>query len=140
MLRRITYTSISSVALDQRALLDLLHSARGFNTIDKVTGILIHDRGRFLQVIEGPTKAIEDLVQRLERDRRHTHFEIHEDVQVETRLFPDWAMGLGELTDPTLAFLPGFLDESDEQTRLSELVKHLPDLAPTLKRVFAGAN
>ncbi|MCP4941476.1 MAG: hypothetical protein GY924_05785 [Planctomycetaceae bacterium] len=61
-------------------------------------------------------------------------------MQVETRLFPDWAMGLGELTDPTLAFLPGFLDESDEQTRLSELVKHLPDLAPTLKRLFAGAN
>ncbi|MCP4941475.1 MAG: BLUF domain-containing protein [Planctomycetaceae bacterium] len=58
MLRRITYTSISSVALDQRALLDLLHSARGFNTIDKVTGILIHDRGRFFQVIEGSLRQL----------------------------------------------------------------------------------
>ncbi len=79
-------------------------------------------------------------MQRLERDRLHAHFEIHEDVQVETRLFPDRAMGLGVLTDPALALPPGFLDESDKQTRLSELVKHLPGLAPTLKRVFAGAN
>lgn len=33
MLRRITYTSIATVTLDQRALLALLHAARGFNEI-----------------------------------------------------------------------------------------------------------
>jgi len=140
MLRRITYTSIATISLDQRALLDLLHAARGFNKLDDITGLLIHDKGHFLQVIEGPANAIDNLVQRLRRDRRHSQFEIHEDALVERRLFPDWAMGLGELTDPTLACLPGFLDESDEQLRLSELVDRLPDLAPALNQVLAGTN
>ncbi|MAI70081.1 MAG: hypothetical protein CMM01_04140 [Rhodopirellula sp.] len=129
MLRRITYTSLASVTLDQRALLDLLHAARGYNKLDQITGVLIHDQGRFLQVIEGPISAIENLVQRLQSDRRHWQLKIHEDVFAETRLFSDWAMGLGELTDPTLACLPGFLNESDEQNRLFELVERLPELS-----------
>jgi hypothetical protein len=140
MLRRITYTSIASVALDQRALLDLLHEARGFNKIDEITGLLLHDRGRFLQVIEGPTNAIENLVHRLKCDRRHSQFEIHEDVLADMRLFPDWAMGLGELTDPTLACLPGFVGESDEQVCLFGLIERLPELAPALNQALAGAN
>ncbi|MGI9467412.1 MAG: BLUF domain-containing protein [Rubripirellula sp.] len=140
MLRRIIYTSIATIALDQRALLDLLHAARGFSKIDAVTGLLVHDRGQFLQVIEGPANAIDNLVQRLRRDRRHSQFEIHEDVLTDTRLFPDWAMGLGELTDPTLACLPGFLGESDEQVRLFELAERLTELAPALNQAFARAN
>ena len=140
MLRRITYTSIACVTLDQRALLDLLHAARGFNRIDGITGLLLHDRGCFLQVIEGPAIGIENLVRRLQRDRRHSQFEVKEDVLVETRLFPDWTMGLGELTDPTLASLPGFLNESDQQTRLFALVEHLPELAPALNNALAGAQ
>ena len=140
MLRRITYTSIASVTFSQRELLDLLHAARGFNKIDGITGLLMHHRGGFLQVIEGPINAIENLVQRLQRDRRHSQFEIHEDVLVETRLFPEWAMGLGELTDPKLAYLPGFLNESDEQTRLFELVERLPELASALNKALDAAN
>lgn len=140
MLRRITYTSIASGLLDQRALLDLLHEARGFNKIDKITGLLLHDQGQFLQVIEGPVDAIENLVHRLQRDSRHAQFEIHEDILAAKRLFPNWAMGLGELTDPTLACLPGFLSESDEQLQLDELVKRLPELAPALNQVLAATN
>ena len=140
MLRRITYTSIATISLDQRALLDLLHAARGFNKFDDITGLLIHDEGHFLQVIEGPANAIDNLAQRLKRDRRHSQVEIHEDALVERRLFPDWAMGLGEFTDPTLACLPGFLDRSDEEFRLFELVERLPDLAPALNQLLVGTN
>lgn len=140
MLRRITYTSISTVPLDQRALLDLLHAARGFNKIDNITGLLLHDKGHFLQVIEGPANAVDNLLRRLERDRRHSQFEIREDALVERRLFPDWAMGLGEFTDPTLACLPGFLDRSDEEFRLFELAERLPDLAPALNQLLVGTN
>ena len=140
MLRRIIYTSVATLPLNQRSLLDLLHEARGFNTIDNITGLLIHDDGRFLQVVEGPPEPIAKLVVRLKRDTRHTLFEIHGDVRVDTRLFSDWAMGLGELTDSTLAFLPGFVSEAVKRGRLDELIERLPELAPALNRAFAGTN
>jgi hypothetical protein len=140
MLRRFTYISVATVTLNQRSLLDLLHEARGYNTIDKITGLLIHDNGRFLQVIEGPPVAIAKLVVRLKCDTRHTLLEIHGDVRVDTRLFSDWAMGLGELTDSTFALLPGFVSEADKRDRLDELIERLPELAPALNRAFAGTN
>ena len=81
ILRRITYTSKATLPLDQRALLNILHEARGFNNIDEITGVLLHDEGYFLQVIEGPKEPIANLIQRLKKDIRHEQFQIHEDVQ-----------------------------------------------------------
>ncbi|MGB0596227.1 MAG: BLUF domain-containing protein [Rubripirellula sp.] len=132
MLRRVIYTSLATYPLDKRALLDLLHEARGFNHIDGITGLLMHDDGHFLQVIEGPVSEIANLIQRLARDGRHKHFEIHEDVETESRLFPHWSMGFGEMSDPALAFLPGIISQTDQQERFTELVNRLPELAERL--------
>lgn len=93
-----------------------------------------------MQVIERPANAIENLVQRSGLDRRHSPFEIHEDVLSETRLFSDRAMGLGELTDPALACLPDFLGESDEKVCLFKRVERLPELSRALNQAFAGSN
>ena len=71
MLRRVVYTSIATKPMDRRELLDLLHDARGFNKIDGITGLLLHDWGQFLQIIEGPENAIDDLLERLNNDKRH---------------------------------------------------------------------
>ncbi|MDG2220463.1 MAG: BLUF domain-containing protein [Rubripirellula sp.] len=139
MLRRVIYTSLATNPLDKRALLDLLHEARGFNHIDGITGLLMHDEGHFLQVVEGPVEEIANLVKRLKRDGRHEHFEIHEDVQTESRLFPEWSMGFGDLSDPALAFLPNIISQTEHQQRLAELVGRLPDLAKRLN-IELGEN
>jgi hypothetical protein len=132
MLRRIVYTSHSTHLLDKRALLDLLHEARGFNDIDDITGFLMYDDGHFLQIVEGPPTEIANLIQRLKRDSRHEQFEIHEDVQTQTRLFSAWSMGFGDLSDPALAFLPGISDLTEQNERLSKLIDRLPTLAERL--------
>ena len=129
MLRRVIYTSQATYPLDKRALLDLLHEARGFNHIDGITGLLIHDDGHFLQIVEGPQEEVTNLIARLSRDTRHKQFQIREDVLTETRLFPEWSMGFGELSDPALSFLPGMIGETDQHQRLCDLVSHLPFLA-----------
>ena len=132
MLRRVIYTSMATHPLDTRALLDLLHEARGFNHIDGITGLLMHDEGHFLQIIEGPVSEIANLIKRLSRDGRHKQFEIHEDVETESRLFPDWSMGFGEMSEPALAFLPSIISRTDQQERFTELVNRLPELAERL--------
>ena len=140
MLRRIVYTSCSTHPFSKRALLDLLHEARGFNDIDDITGFLMHDDGHFLQIAEGPPTEVENLIQRLRRDPRHDQFEIHEDVQTETRLFSAWSMGFGDLSDPALAFLPGISSRADQDERLSKLIDRLPTLAERLRLELAETS
>jgi len=136
-LRRITYTSASALEMDRQALLTLLHDARSYNEIDNITGVLLHDKGRFLQLIEGPRAAVAELLNRLQADTRHEEFYIHEDVSTQVRLFPDWKMGFGDLQASELAFLPGIASQSEQQGRLFLLVDRLPELAQQLHLALA---
>jgi hypothetical protein len=59
-----------------------------------VTGLLVFDGRRFLQIIEGAEEAIDSLVERLRRDPRHSAFEVRDERYVDERSFPDWTMEL----------------------------------------------
>ena len=73
---------------------DIHASARRLNPLDGITGLLIFNGTRFLQIIEGAESAIDDLVERLRADPRHSAFEIRDERIVAERAFPDWSMEL----------------------------------------------
>jgi hypothetical protein len=54
----------------------------------------VFDGIRFLQIVEGSSEAIDNLVERLRHDDRHTAFEIRDERIIEARAFPDWSMEL----------------------------------------------
>ena len=137
-LRRVTYTSKATSNIGQAALLEILHVARDFNSVDAITGLLIHDNGYFLQVIEGPDRSITNLIERLKKDTRHEQFHIHEDVFTQERLFDGWKMGLGDLSDERLQFLPGIMNNSADGERLFLLVDRIPGLADRLKQALSA--
>ena len=56
--------------------------------------MLIYNGIHFLQVIEGAPSAIDDLVERLRRDPRHSGLEIRHEHEAEQRTYPDWSMEL----------------------------------------------
>jgi hypothetical protein len=64
------------------------------NALVGVTGLLIFNGSRFLQIIEGPEQAIDALIERLRRDDRHSAFELRDSRFVACRAFPDWSMEL----------------------------------------------
>lgn len=70
-LRRIIYTSKASNPMSRRDLLDMLHEARAFNSIDNITGVLMHRNGIFVQVIEGDPEHVGNLFASILRDPRH---------------------------------------------------------------------
>ncbi len=123
--------------MDRQALLIILHDARTYNEIHDITGVLLHDSRRFLQLIEGPKGAVTDLLSRLLGDARHEDFHIHQDINTQVRLFPDWEMGFGDLQAPELAFLLGIVSQSEQQGRLFLLVDRLPELAQRLQLALA---
>jgi len=93
-LKSLTYTSLASLDLTAGQLEDIHRTARDLNAIDGITGLLVFNGTHFLQVIEGAEQAIDDLVERLRRDRRHSGLEVRDERKVDERAFPDWSMEL----------------------------------------------
>ena len=93
-LKSLTYTSLARLDLDADDLENIHRSARDSNVLEGITGLLIFNGTHFLQIVEGAPHAIDDLVERLRRDPRHSAIEIREEREIEERCFPDWSMEL----------------------------------------------
>ena len=93
-LKTLTYTSRASFDLTDGDLVDILETARHLNALEGITGLLVFNGVRFLQIVEGAEAAIDGLVARLRGDPRHTAFEIRDERFVSKRTFADWDMEL----------------------------------------------
>jgi hypothetical protein len=93
-LTSVTYTSLARLDLQSSDLEDIHRTAREVNALEGITGLLVFNGTHFLQIIEGAEDAIDELVEKLRRDPRHTGFEIRDRQRVDARSFPDWSMEL----------------------------------------------
>ena len=105
-LKSLTYTSLARLDLSAADIHDIHHTARHFNILDGITGLLAFDGTRFLQTVEGSAEGVDDLLERLRRDKRHSAIEVRDERFVEARSFPDWAMELVEVHAGFLAAGP----------------------------------
>lgn len=120
--KRVAYTSLAAFDLTEEQLLDIHQVARDLNGIDGISGLLIFNGTHFLQWIEGPPQAIDDLIVRLKRDPRHDGFEIREEAMADERLFGDWSMELVRVRtrllsarDDLLPLLPADLPDAVQE-------------------------
>jgi hypothetical protein len=131
-LRRLIYTSQATRSFSKRNFLDLLHQSRAYNSVDNITGVLIHRKDFFLQVIEGDTEAIEDLLGRLLLDTRHIKLKIILDKFVEKRIFSNWSMGCANFNEPELSLIPGLRADLSDPEVIQELITRLPEVSSYL--------
>ena len=87
----VTYTSLARID-DPSDLEDIETNSPQWNARNDVTGFLIFNGTHFLQLVEGPELVIEELVERVRKDPRHTGFEVRDRQKVERRSFPDWPL------------------------------------------------
>jgi hypothetical protein len=131
-LRRLIYTSQATESFSKDNLLDLLLQSRAYNSVDDITGVLMHKKGFFLQVLEGESEAIEDLLNRLLLDARHIKLKIVLDNFTESRMFSNWAMGCVDFNKDEFKIMPGlYVDLSDPKV-IQELTTRLPEVASFL--------
>ncbi|HEX9965970.1 MAG TPA: BLUF domain-containing protein [Allosphingosinicella sp.] len=93
-LKTLTYASRARLDLTDQDLAAIHQAARHLNALDGISGLLLFDGSRFLQIIEGSEDAIDNLVERLRMDPRHSAFEVRDERYVDERSFPDWSMEL----------------------------------------------
>jgi hypothetical protein len=93
-LKTLTYTSRARLDLRDEDLAAIHQSARHLNALDGISGLLLFDGSRFLQIVEGAEDAVDNLVERLRMDPRHSAFELRDERHVDRRSFPDWSMEL----------------------------------------------
>lgn len=94
MLVRIFYVSEISPGCTELDVQVLLGQAQVRNRRLDITGMLAKSDGHFCQVLEGRPGAIDQLMDRVRRDRRHTRVRVLLEQPCDKRLFEGWAMGL----------------------------------------------
>jgi hypothetical protein len=90
----VTYTSLAALDLDEEQLRSIHETALALNGVDGISGLLLFNGTHFLQWIEGPPAAIDDLLERLRVDARHSGFEVRDERMADKRFFGDWSMKL----------------------------------------------
>ncbi|MGI3187038.1 BLUF domain-containing protein [Nioella aestuarii] len=115
-MKHITYVSQAQRPMSQDDLAGLLEHSRARNLQDDITGCLVYrynddyDRGNFLQVLEGPEAAIDDVWRRISSDNRHHTIVIIDEGSIEERMFSNWSMGFRNLDAEDLKHAEGFSD------------------------------
>ena len=96
------YGSRLTQPLTYDGLRGLLEISQRNNARAGITGFLHLEDGIVIQFLEGPADALQDTINRIERDPRHNSFMVIERGVLERRYFDGWSMALVENTTLSL--------------------------------------
>ena len=87
-----TYLSQSKLDWTDDAIDQLLERSKQNNATRGITGAMIYANGYFMQLIEGPQIAVDELYSAIEADPRHEVLSLLHNQEIKDRHFSDWAM------------------------------------------------
>jgi hypothetical protein len=108
------YTSVFAGPPEQlgSALESIRATSARRNPVRGITGALVHDRGRFLQVLEGQRAALDHLAESLTNDARHHDMKLLVRAPIKERTFSGWSMAAYD-TEAIAAAARSPAEESD---------------------------
>jgi len=89
---RLTYASRLKKNMSREDLAGIVTVSRRNNKKLGVTGALCHSPRGFLQILEGPADAVNDLFRRIVQDPRHSNVTLIEYTKAPFREFENWSM------------------------------------------------
>jgi hypothetical protein len=96
---RLLYISQAAPGITEEQVQDILKAAQRNNPAAGLTGVLVRGGGLFMQVLEGPEKAVLRQYVKILDDRRHSDSRIIYISPASDRIFEKWSMGFIE-SDP----------------------------------------
>jgi hypothetical protein len=105
------YRSIATDVPSEAELVSLLKHARPANAARGITGMLLYQNGRYMQMLEGEEPVVKELFAAISADRRHRDVKLVAKGALAKRHFDDWSMGFRNMDQ--------FADLPDYDTYLS---------------------
>ncbi|WPL16344.1 putative membrane protein [Thiorhodovibrio winogradskyi] len=99
---QLVYISAATAPMSKRDLTELLQYCRQHNPQIGVTGMLFYGNGTFLQVLEGEERVIDELLDTIEQDPRHTGVHVIQRKAITKREYADWSMGFQQVSERAL--------------------------------------
>ena len=98
-LARIVYRSIAAPDFDASIHIDSITDVSRHKNIQMgITGALAYNDGKFVQVLEGSTESLDDLMTRIRADKRHDFINMVGHWSIEARMFAGWSMAFTSLS------------------------------------------
>jgi hypothetical protein len=88
----IGYTSSVAPEVGGNDIFEIVSESSRNNVLINVSGVLLFNQHRFLQVLEGERDDLETLLTKIAQDNRHSRMKIHGRLPIEQRLFGRWRM------------------------------------------------
>ena len=93
---------------------NILKVAHQNNPEKGITGALLFSGGYFGQVLEGPKKILQDLIEVIQLDKRHTNVTVLHFSPIKYRVFEGWAMAFAGIEDTSHFDIEGILASTNE--------------------------
>ena len=110
---RLIYVSSAVKSFKISDIKDIFRFSREANGRKGITGLLLFKDGNFMQVLEGYSRVVDDLLLKISQDRRHTGMITLLRDSIQTRTFSEWKMGfkdIGTITEEEKSALSDYLD------------------------------
>ena len=107
-IHQLVYESRPTEALNKEQLRDILAKSQFKNIRLNLSGLLVFHAGKFMQLLEGGRKEVDELFAAIHRDPRHTDIKVVLESDCQFRSMPSWVMGLS--TDDNLAEMISSMD------------------------------
>ncbi len=135
MLIEITYVSRATEPVSAEQLLALLQQCRKNNSARRVTGMLLYGNETFLQALEGDQTILEELIERIRKDPRHTEIQLLRRRPITNRQYSDWSMGFKRVSDGELKRVEGLRNFGEKDFTLQNLSQHV-DVVESLMNYY----
>jgi len=118
------YVSRASKAMTQEALLALLQQCLANNEASGVTGMLLYGNDTFVQVIEGEEDVLNTVVDKIQKDPRHSEIHFLYRKPLEQRQYTDWSMGFKRVSTQGLDSMAGSSAFGAKDFNFDYLIEH----------------
>lgn len=138
-MKYLVYKSSANIKPTSKEHDAILISSFQNNKSSDITGFLLRKGNFFIQYLEGPTSAVDVLVQTLKNDWRHSHLHIFDEGELKQRALGAWQMAF--VSDPN-SQLDDILDLSNDDIAIKsnmpfDLVNYLVAHENTFLRTSA---
>jgi hypothetical protein len=138
MLSQLVYVSNRKANCNQKEIEKILESCKKNNPPLNITGVLLYSDQKFIQLVEGEYKVINDLYDKIKTDPRHDQTRLISMGPIQAKAFPSWHMGARKIAGNEVDFKTT-ISATDKETfnsLLSGKREEGPKVLGLLKKFF----